>query len=198
MGHRLSKITTKTGDRGTTGLGDGSRVPKTHPRIAAIGDVDELNCVVGLLMTEALPDDIRAALAETQHELFDLGGELSIPGYTAIGDVQIARTGRSGRLLYSVGPRATFAGRDYVQTYFGVDEAQAQRTGLAVSRPDGGLVSYGLGGTLTRPLTRRSAVTALAGIDRLGGEPAGSALIRERGRRTQVSLGLAYGLQFGL
>lgn len=115
-----------------------------------------------------------------------------------VGDVQIARTGRSGRLLYSVGPRATFAGRDYVQTYFGVDEAQAQRTGLAVSRPDGGLVSYGLGGTLTRPLTRRSAVTALAGIDRLGGEPAGSALIRERGRRTQVSLGLAYGLQFGL
>ncbi|MCC7069112.1 MAG: cob(I)yrinic acid a,c-diamide adenosyltransferase [Burkholderiales bacterium] len=91
MGHRLSKITTKTGDRGTTGLGDGSRVPKTHPRIAAIGDVDELNCVVGLLLTETVPDDIRAALAETQHELFDLGGELSIPGYTAIGDVQIAR-----------------------------------------------------------------------------------------------------------
>ncbi|WP_225207784.1 MipA/OmpV family protein [Novosphingobium huizhouense] len=116
----------------------------------------------------------------------------------AIGDVQIARTGRSGRLLFSVGPRATFAGRDFVRTYFGVDEAEAQRTGLAVSRPDGGLLSWGLGGTLTRPLTLRSAVTAIAGVDRLGGEPARSALIRERGRRTQVSLGLAYGVQFGL
>jgi cob(I)alamin adenosyltransferase len=79
MGHRLSKITTKTGDAGTTGLGDGSRVPKGHPRIAAMGDVDELNCVVGLLLTEA------------QHDLFDLGGELSIPGYFAIKDAHVER-----------------------------------------------------------------------------------------------------------
>lgn len=91
MGHRLSKITTKTGDGGTTGLGDGSRVPKTHPRIAAIGEVDELNCVVGLLLTETLSDQLRESLVDVQHDLFDLGGELSIPGYTAIGEAHVAR-----------------------------------------------------------------------------------------------------------
>ncbi|HOB00931.1 MAG TPA: cob(I)yrinic acid a,c-diamide adenosyltransferase [Casimicrobium huifangae] len=91
MGHRLSKITTKTGDGGTTGLGDGSRVPKTHPRIAAIGEVDELNCVVGLLLTETLSDQLRESLVDVQHDLFDLGGELSIPGYTAIGETHVAR-----------------------------------------------------------------------------------------------------------
>lgn len=91
MGHRLSKITTKTGDGGSTGLGDGSRVAKTHPRIAAIGDVDELNCVVGLLLTESLPQPLRGALIDVQHDLFDLGGELSIPGYTAITEAHVAR-----------------------------------------------------------------------------------------------------------
>jgi cob(I)alamin adenosyltransferase len=91
MGHRLSKITTKTGDAGTTGLGDGSRVAKDHPRVAAMGDVDELNCFVGLLLTEDLPDAIRHALTDVQHDLFDLGGELSIPGYFAITDAHVAR-----------------------------------------------------------------------------------------------------------
>lgn len=91
MGHRLSKITTKTGDGGSTGLGDGSRVSKTHPRIAAIGEVDELNCVVGLLLTETLPPTLREALIDVQHDLFDLGGELSIPGYTSVGEAQVAR-----------------------------------------------------------------------------------------------------------
>ncbi|PMY00585.1 ATP:cob(I)alamin adenosyltransferase, partial [Pseudomonas sp. GW460-13] len=79
MGHRLSKIATRTGDAGTTGLGDGSRTGKHSLRIGAIGDVDELNCHVGVLLTEALPDDVRAALLHIQHDLFDLGGELSIP-----------------------------------------------------------------------------------------------------------------------
>jgi cob(I)alamin adenosyltransferase len=91
MGHRLSKITTKTGDAGTTGLGDGSRVPKGHPRIAAMGDVDELNCVVGLLLTEAMPTHLHEALTDVQHDLFDLGGELSIPGYFAIKDAHVER-----------------------------------------------------------------------------------------------------------
>jgi cob(I)alamin adenosyltransferase len=91
MGHRLSKITTKTGDTGTTGLGDGSRVPKGHPRVAAMGEVDELNCVVGLLLTEELPPHLREALTDVQHDLFDLGGELSIPGYFAIKDAHVAR-----------------------------------------------------------------------------------------------------------
>ena len=91
MGHRLSKITTKTGDGGPTGLGDGSRVPKTHPRIAAIGEVDELNSVVGLLLTEALPEHLRQSLVDVQHDLFDLGGELCIPGMNMINDAQVDR-----------------------------------------------------------------------------------------------------------
>jgi len=92
MGHRLSKIVTKTGDAGTTGLGDGSRVAKDSARIAAIGEVDELNSVVGLLLAERLPAAaIRNCLVATQHDLFDLGGELSIPGYTAVGDAHVAR-----------------------------------------------------------------------------------------------------------
>jgi cob(I)alamin adenosyltransferase len=91
MGHRLSKITTKTGDAGTTGLGDGSRVAKTHPRVAAMGDIDELNSFVGLLLTEPLPTALREALTDVQHDLFDLGGEMSIPGYTAITEAHVVR-----------------------------------------------------------------------------------------------------------
>jgi cob(I)alamin adenosyltransferase len=84
MGHRLSKIATRTGDAGETGLGDGSRVPKDHPRIAALGDVDELNSVLGLILAEEVPDDVGGALAQVQHDLLDLGGELSIPGHSLL------------------------------------------------------------------------------------------------------------------
>jgi cob(I)alamin adenosyltransferase len=80
MGYRLSKIVTRTGDAGTTGLGDGSRVGKDTPRIAALGDVDELNAALGVLLCETLPDDVRVLLVGVQHDLFDLGGELSVPG----------------------------------------------------------------------------------------------------------------------
>ena len=79
MGHRLSKIYTRTGDRGDTGLGDGTRVPKDGARVEAYGTVDELNSVLGVLLTEDLPADLRAALTDIQHDLFDLGGELCIP-----------------------------------------------------------------------------------------------------------------------
>ena len=84
MGHRLSKIYTRTGDNGTTGLGDGSRVEKDHPRVEAFGTVDELNSAIGLVRAESLPDGMDALLGEIQHRLFDLGGELSIPGYQVI------------------------------------------------------------------------------------------------------------------
>jgi cob(I)alamin adenosyltransferase len=89
MGHRLSKIYTRTGDDGTTGLGDGTRVTKDHPRVEAFGTVDELNSVLGLLLAETLPEDIRAALTDIQHDLFDLGGELSVPGRAAISDARV-------------------------------------------------------------------------------------------------------------
>ena len=91
MGHRLSRIVTRTGDAGTTGLGDGSRVSKTSARIEAIGTVDELNSTVGVALADALPDSIAALLTDVQHDLFDLGGELSIPGHAAITSAHIDR-----------------------------------------------------------------------------------------------------------
>lgn len=84
MATRLSVITTRTGDQGTTGLGDGSRISKHAPRIASLGDVDELNSTIGLLRTESLPPDIDTLLGRIQHDLFDMGAELCIPGHTAM------------------------------------------------------------------------------------------------------------------
>jgi cob(I)alamin adenosyltransferase len=81
MGKRLTQIATRTGDDGTTGLGDNTRVPKHHLRVQAMGDVDELNSHIGLLLCEPLPKDVRTLLVEVQHQLFNLGGELSIPGF---------------------------------------------------------------------------------------------------------------------
>jgi len=84
MGNRLSKIYTRTGDKGTTGLGDGSRVDKDDMRVETYGTVDELNSIIGLVLTCDMDEAIRACLTRTQHELFDLGGELCMPGYTLV------------------------------------------------------------------------------------------------------------------
>ena len=89
VGNRLSKIYTRTGDAGTTGLGDGSRVTKDSPRIHALGDVDELNSSIGLLLCEDLPAPTREQLLRIQHDLFDLGGELCIPGFKNISEQQV-------------------------------------------------------------------------------------------------------------
>ena len=89
MSNRLSKIVTRTGDSGTTGLGDGSRVGKESERIEAIGEIDELNSTLGVLLAEDLPPIVRAALVSVQHSLFDLGGEICIPGMTTIAELQI-------------------------------------------------------------------------------------------------------------
>ena len=87
MGNRLTKIYTRTGDQGTTGLGTGERVPKDHLRVEAYGTVDELNSHLGMLLVqEDLPQRVRESLVEIQHRLFDLGGELCMPGHTAIGE----------------------------------------------------------------------------------------------------------------
>ena len=91
MGYRLSKIYTRTGDAGTTGLGDGSRVGKDAPRVAALGDVDELNAIIGMLLCEEIPDEVRNLLTGVQHDLFDLGGELSVPGGSFLKDTQPGR-----------------------------------------------------------------------------------------------------------
>jgi len=81
MANRLTQIATRTGDNGTTGLGDNSRVSKDHLRVHAMGDVDELNSSIGVLLCEGMATDVRALLIEVQHQLFNLGGELSIPGF---------------------------------------------------------------------------------------------------------------------
>ena len=91
MAHRLSKITTRTGDRGDTGLGDGSRVSKSSARVHALGELDELNSALGLVLAEDIPAEISDALSDVQHDLFDLGGEISIPGHTMLGDAQVER-----------------------------------------------------------------------------------------------------------
>ncbi|SFU27908.1 cob(I)yrinic acid a,c-diamide adenosyltransferase [Pseudoduganella namucuonensis] len=91
MGNRLSKIATRTGDNGTTGLGDGSRTGKDSLRIHAIGDVDELNSHLGLLLCEDMPDETRDELVGIQHDLFDLGGELCIPGHQMILEAHVEK-----------------------------------------------------------------------------------------------------------
>jgi len=90
MANRLSKIYTRTGDKGTTGLADGSRVDKDHARMQAIGDVDELNSFIGVLLAKEIPEKIRGTLLRVQHTLFDLGGELAIPGSTVISGEHVA------------------------------------------------------------------------------------------------------------
>ena len=92
MGHRLSKIYTRTGDDGTTGLGDGTRVPKDDARVEAYGTVDETNSTIGVVLAHAaVPDEVRRGRIEVQHDLFDLGGELCIPGSRVITDEHTAR-----------------------------------------------------------------------------------------------------------
>ena len=91
MGNRLSKIVTRTGDAGTTGLGDGSRVAKDCLRIECIGEIDELNSTLGVLLAEALPERLRSALRRVQNDLFDLGGEVCIPGSTVLGEAHVQR-----------------------------------------------------------------------------------------------------------
>ena len=91
MGNRLSKIYTRTGDDGTTGLGDGSRVAKDSLRVEAYGTVDEANSCIGLVLASEVPEDVRTLLTSVQHQMFDLGGELCIPGHAAIDDEDVER-----------------------------------------------------------------------------------------------------------
>jgi cob(I)alamin adenosyltransferase len=90
MANRLTKITTRTGDDGTTGLGDGARTRKSSPRIVAMGEIDELNSVLGMVVAERPGDEVAGVLQDIQHDLFDLGGELSIPGFERLGARRLA------------------------------------------------------------------------------------------------------------
>jgi cob(I)alamin adenosyltransferase len=90
MANRLSKIATRTGDAGETGLGDGSRLSKDSARVRALGDIDELNSAIGLILAEDVPEEMRDALSEVQQRLFDLGGEVSIPGHSILTAERVA------------------------------------------------------------------------------------------------------------
>jgi cob(I)alamin adenosyltransferase len=91
MGHRLTRIYTRTGDDGSTGLGDGSRVRKDALRIASLGEVDELNSAIGRILSADVPPAVRACLERVQHDLFEVGAELSLPGQTRVGDERVVR-----------------------------------------------------------------------------------------------------------
>jgi cob(I)alamin adenosyltransferase len=109
MGNRLSKIVTRTGDSGTTGLGDGSRVGKDSLRIDCIGEIDELNSALGVLLAEPLPENLRVDLTRIQNELFDLGGEICIPGSAIIGEAHVASLEElAGRLNDGLDPLGNF------------------------------------------------------------------------------------------
>ncbi|MBL0421338.1 cob(I)yrinic acid a,c-diamide adenosyltransferase [Ramlibacter sp. AW1] len=95
MGQRLTQIATRTGDDGSTGLGDNTRVPKSSPRVQAMGDVDELNSHIGVLLCETMPESVRELLVQVQHELFNLGGELSIPGFELLKPEAVAALDRA-------------------------------------------------------------------------------------------------------
>lgn len=116
----------------------------------------------------------------------------------ALADVSATYRTRVGRTILSAGPRATAATSDFMRTYFGIDAGQSARTGLDRYDPDGGLLSWGVGGTVVRPLDRRSAITLFTSLERLAGPAADSPLIRERGQPTQFTLGIGYGFRFGL
>ena len=91
MANRLTRIYTRTGDAGETGLADGSRVAKDAPRVEAMGAIDELNSALGVLLSETMPDDLRACLTNVQNDLFDLGGELSVPGHPILADSHVTQ-----------------------------------------------------------------------------------------------------------
>ena len=115
-----------------------------------------------------------------------------------LADGSISYQVRLDRTIMSFGPRATAASGGFMRVYFGMDAGQSQRSGLAQYRPDGGLLSYGIGGTLVWPLNQRNTVTLFTGLDRLGSSATRSPLVRHRGQKTQFSVGLGYGFRFNL
>lgn len=105
---------------------------------------------------------------------------------------------RLGRVIANFGPRITIVGEDFMDTYYGINDAQSGRTGLAPYDADGGILTYGLGGSAVLPLSRSSALTAFGTVENLGGEAAHSPLVEDRGQRFQFAVGLGYGYRFGL
>jgi len=114
-----------------------------------------------------------------------------------VGDANVSYVDRAGPLSYSFGPRLSYGSSDFMNTYYGINSTQSARSGLAQYSADGGINSYGIGGSATMPLSDNMAVTLFGGYDRLGEQAADSPLIRERGDENQMSIGLAFGYRFG-
>jgi outer membrane scaffolding protein for murein synthesis (MipA/OmpV family) len=115
-----------------------------------------------------------------------------------LGDASVNYRGRFAQVVYSAGPRLTYASSDFTQTYFGINSVQSTRSGLAQYRPGSGLVSYGVGGSLTLPYTDKIALSLFTGYDRLGNTAADSPLVRNRGSANQFSAGLGIGYRFNV
>lgn len=113
-----------------------------------------------------------------------------------VADLSLSHQLRNGRTIFNIGPRATLASSDFTRTYFGIDAEQSLRSGLGTYKPKGGLISYGVGGSMVRPLDRRSAITAFTSLERLGEVAKNSPLVRERGSATQFTFGIGYGYRF--
>ncbi|HKJ72416.1 MAG TPA: cob(I)yrinic acid a,c-diamide adenosyltransferase [Gammaproteobacteria bacterium] len=143
MGNRLSRIYTRTGDAGDTDLGDGSRVPKDHPRVAAYGEVDELNSQIGLIAAEGVPEEVAGLLADLQHDLFDLGAELVVPGHEALREERLAALEAAiDRFNEELGPLKEFilpgGSRAGAQAHLARAVCRrAERAVYALSRTDG-------------------------------------------------------------
>lgn len=158
--------------------------------LAGMGNIKAAGEVGGFVEKSFGPRRAWRTRAEVRH---GFGGHDGV-----IADLSAAYRTRIGRAIVSAGPRMTLASAPFMRTYFGISPTQSARTGLAPYRPDGGVLSYGLGGNVLRPLNRRSAITLFTSLERLGGPAADSPLIRERGQRMQATLGLGYGFRFGL
>jgi len=114
-----------------------------------------------------------------------------------VGDLNVSYVDRAGPLSYSLGPRLSYGGSDFMQTYFGIDATQSTRSGLAPYAAGGGITSYGIGGSAMMPFGDKFAMVLFAGYDRLGAPAGDSPLIRQRGDRNQISVGLGFGYRFG-
>lgn len=114
-----------------------------------------------------------------------------------VGEVNISYVDRAGPVSYSIGPRLAFGSRDFMHTYFGINSLQSAKSGLAQYAADGGISSWGIGGSAVLPLGEATALTLFAGFDRLGGQAGDSPLIRQRGDENQISVGLGFGYRFG-
>lgn len=155
--------------------------------LRGLGDVDTAGEIGGFL--EYTHNRLLRARAELRQ---GFGGHDS-----PVFDASLSYVGRTGPASYSIGPRATFAGKDFMNTYFGINPAQSAASGLASYRANGGVASAGIGASATMPVSESVAVSLFGGYDILGREAADSPLIRQRGSRHQATIGLGVGYRFG-